>query len=94
MSKLSEDDDLITDSNILEVFMDDVQSEFPYQKMRTKVIPRKDNDDMDMYLSDKKNGWLSMSTHPKTFWEKLLNPSISRRLITHIKQPILMFRDY
>lgn len=89
----SHDDDLQTDLKLLEVYKDDIQSRFPYIKMRIEAdIIEKGNSLMDKIQEDERD-WTALSTHSRTFKEKLLNPSLTLELMKNLKKPLFVFKD-
>lgn len=59
-----------------------------------KVIVNKDIDEaIDYYVTESKADLLAMFTHDVTFYEKLFNRSITRKMAFHNKIPLLAFRQ-
>lgn len=59
-----------------------------------KVIVNKDIDEaIDYYVTDSKADLLAMFTHDVTFYEKLFNRSVTRKMAFHNKIPLLAFRQ-
>jgi nucleotide-binding universal stress UspA family protein len=59
-----------------------------------KVIVNKDIDEaIDYYVTESKADLLAMFTHDVTFYEKLFNRSVTRKMAFHNKIPLLAFRQ-
>jgi nucleotide-binding universal stress UspA family protein len=59
-----------------------------------KVIVNKDIDEaIDYYVNESKADLLAMFTHDVTFYEKLFNRSVTRKMAFHNKIPLLAFRQ-
>ncbi|MDC3220491.1 universal stress protein [Flavobacteriales bacterium] len=93
LSHFSNDDVLKSDRNILSVFISAVQDRFPYQKMTYQIFSKKDGDSIIDCLESLENGWISMSTHKRGTFEKIINPSISKKLLNNLERPLIVFKN-
>ena len=93
LSHFSSDYDLEIDRNILSVFINSVQDRFPYQKMTQQIFSDKDGDSIVDCLESLENGWIAMSTHKRGTFEKIINPSISKKLLNNLERPLIVFKN-
>lgn len=93
LSHFSNDDDLESDKRILDVFIQSIQDRFPYQKMSQTIFSDKDGNSIIECLEELEKGWIAMSTHKRGIFEKILNPSISKKLLNNLERPLILFKN-
>lgn len=93
LSHFSTDDDLESNKNIMDVFILSVQDTFPYQKMTKRIFSREDGRSIIECLKELENGWIALSTHKRGMFEKIINPSISERLLNNLERPLIVFKN-
>lgn len=93
LSHFSNDDDLESDKNIMDVFIHSVQDTFPYQKMTKRIFSREDGKSIVECLGELENSWIALSTHKRGIFEKIINPSISKKLLNNLERPLIVFKN-
>lgn len=87
---MDSDIEIAEKTRALESFTSFVQQEFPL--VRVKAILHEDaafENAMEEYCSQQNIGMICMLTHKRGFWEKLFNPSLTKKMAYHSTLPLL-----
>ena len=78
----------------LEKKIDGIVKKAGITKIICKVIVNKNIDEaIDYYVAESNADLLAMFTHDVSFYEKLFNRSMTRKMAFHSKIPLLAFRQ-
>jgi nucleotide-binding universal stress UspA family protein len=80
--------------DIIEAKIDSILKKFPYKNIVTLVLVDNDVDSaLDQYVEVSRADVLAMFTHEISFFEKVFDKSMTRRMAFHSRIPLLAFRQ-
>lgn len=80
--------------DVIEAKVDSILRKFPYKNIVTLVLVDNDVDSaLDQYVEVSRADVLAMFTHEISFFEKVFDKSMTRRMAFHSRIPLLAFRQ-
>ena len=80
--------------DVIEAKIDSILKKFPYKNIVTLVLVDNDVDSaLDQYVEVSRADVLAMFTHEISFFEKVFDKSMTRRMAFHSRIPLLAFRQ-
>jgi nucleotide-binding universal stress UspA family protein len=80
--------------DVIEARIEAILREFPYKNIITLVLVDSDIDSaLDQYVEVSKADVLAMFTHEISFFEKVFDKSMTRKMAFHSRVPLLAFKQ-
>ena len=86
----AEPNDYINDTSQLETYLSFLKKTFPSVCFEGQLLAGIELEDtIAKYVEEKGVDMITMITYPKSFWERLMNKSVTKRMAFHSKIPLL-----
>lgn len=86
----AENNDYITETDHLTTYLKFLKETFPSVRFESQILAGdKFEDTIAKYEEEKGVDMIAMITYPKSFWERLMNISVTKKMAFHSKIPLL-----